>query len=402
VQAAQEGARQMTWNQGGGSGGGGGGGPWGGGKSPWGGGGRGPRPPNLEEIFRRSQDRMRRLLPGGWGSGPSILFVLIAVVVIWGLSGFYRVEPNEEGVVLRFGAFNRVATPGLNYHLPPPIESVLTPKVTDINVIDVGFRPNPGATNARGRAQGSSEVPEESLMLTGDENIVDINFTVFWRIKDAQNYLFKIRNPELTVKAAAESAMREVIGSIAIARAFAEGRGQIETDTQRLLQHILDSYESGIEITQVQLQKVDPPAPVLDAFRDVQSAKIDLNTLVNNAQAYSNDILPRAHGDAVRIVQEAEAYRQQVLLQAQGDAARFLSVYQSYKAAEDVTARRLYIETMESVLKGANKVILDKAASGVVPYLPLPGLHPGSQAAPAPATPAPGGAQSSPAGRSQQ
>jgi len=392
----------MTWNQGGG-GGGSGGGPWGGGKSPWGGGsGRGPQPPNLEEIFRRTQDRVRRLLPGGWGSGRGVVLVLIAVILIWGISGFYRVEPNEEGVVLRFGAFNRVTTPGLNYHLPSPIETVLLPRVTDINVIDIGFRPNPNATNVRGRAQGANEVPEESLMLTGDENIVDINFTVFWRINNAQYYLFKIRNPELTVKAAAESAMREVIGSIAIARAFAEGRGQIETDTQRLLQHILDSYESGIEITQVQLQKVDPPAPVLDAFRDVQSAKIDLNTLVNNAQAYTNDVLPRARGDAARLVQEAEAYRQQVLLQAQGDAARFLSVYQSYKAAEDVTARRLYIETMENVLKSANKIILDKAAAttGVVPYLPLPGLHQNPQAAPG--APAPNGAQPSPAGRSQQ
>jgi len=364
----------MTWNQGGG---GSGGGPWGGGKSPWGGGGRGPRPPNLEEIFRRGQDRMRRLLPGGWGSGAGILFVVLAVIVIWGLSGFYRVEPNEEGVVLRFGAFNRVTTPGLRYHLPAPIEYALTPKVTDINLIDIGFRANPGATTVRGRAQGANEVPEESLMLTGDENIVDINFTVFWRIKNAEEYLFRIRNPALTVKAAAESAMREVIGSTEIARAFAEGRAKIETDTQALAQHILDSYQAGILITLVQLQKVDPPGPVLDAFRDVQSAKIDLNTAVNEAQAYANDVVPRARGDAARIVQQAEAYRQQVVLQSQGDAARFLSVYQSYKAAEDVTARRLYIETMEDILKGANKIILDKAAagSGVVPYLPLPGLH---------------------------
>jgi modulator of FtsH protease HflK len=364
----------MTWNQGGG----GGGGPWGGGRSPWGG-GRGPQPPNLEEIFRRSQDRVRRLLPGGWGSGRGILFVLLAVIVIWGLSGFYRVEPNEEGVVLRFGAFDRVTTPGLRYHLPVPIESALTPKVTDINVIDIGFRPNPGAPTVRGRAQGATEVPEESLMLTGDENIVDINFTVFWRIKNAEEYLFRIRNPALTVKAAAESAMREVIGSTDIARAFAEGRAKIESDTQALAQHILDSYQAGILITQVQLQKVDPPGPVIEAFRDVQSAKIDLNTAINEAQAYANDVVPRARGDAARIVQQGEAYRQQVVLQSQGDAARFLSVYQSYKSAEDVTARRLYIETMEDILKGANKIILDKAAaaSGVVPYLPLPGLHPG-------------------------
>jgi modulator of FtsH protease HflK len=368
----------MSWNQGGG------GGPWGSGQSPWGRGGGGPQPPNLEDVLRRSQDRLRRLLPGGWGSGRGVVFVLAALLVVWGLSGFYRVQPNEEGIVLRFGAFTGKTTPGLRWHLPAPIETALTPRVTDINVIDIGFRGNPDVSNVRGRAQGGSDVPEESLMLTGDENIVDINFAVFWRIKKAEDYLFNIRHPELTVKAAAESAMREVIGSTQIARAFAEGRGKIETDTQALLQRILDSYQSGIEITQVQLLKVDPPAPVIDAFRDVQSAKIDLNRLINEAQAYSNDVVPRARGDASRIVQEAEAYRAQVVFQAQGDAARFLSVYQSYKAAEDITARRLYIETMESLLKTANKIILDKAAaaSGVVPYLPLPGLHPGQQAAP--------------------
>jgi modulator of FtsH protease HflK len=373
----------MSWgNQGGG-------GPWGGGQSPWGRGG-GP-PPDLEEILRRSQARVRRLVPRGWGSGRGALLVVAAVVLLWLVSGFYRVEPNEEGIVLRFGAFNRVTTPGLRYLIPWPVEEVRRPKVTDINVIDIGFRPNPNAASMRGRAQGAAEVPEESLMLTSDENIVDINFTVFWHIKDAQEYLFKIRSPEATVKAAAESAMREVIGSEPIARAFAEDREKIENDTEKLLQDILDSYESGIAITQVQLQKVDPPAPVIDAFRDVQSAKIDLDRTVNEAQAYANKIVPEARGDAAHTVQDAEAYRQRVVLQAQGDAARFLSVYQSYKASEDVTARRLYIETMETILKNANKIILDKGAagSGVLPYLPLPAL--GQAAGAAAAQGAPGG-----------
>jgi modulator of FtsH protease HflK len=363
----------VSWNN---QGGGGGGGPWGGpgGPTPWGGKGR-PKPPQFDEILRRGQDRFRGLLPGGWGRGRWLLVGVAAIVVIWLASGFYRVEPDEQGVVLRFGALNRITEPGLNYHLPGPFESVLLPKVTRVNPIEIGYRLNaPGTYSVA--AAGSQEVPEEALMLTGDENIVDINFTVFWVIKDGTQYLFNIRNPELVVKAAAESAMREVIGHTDIAQAFAEGRGKIKNDTQKLTQEILDSYGSGIAITDLQLQKVDPPGQVIDAFRDVQSAKIDLNTLVNQSQAYRNDIVPRAHGDAARVVQEAEAYRQQVVLKAQGEAARFISVYKSYQAAKDVTTTRLYLETLEAVLKGANKVILDKGAAGagVLPYLPLPAL----------------------------
>lgn len=365
----------MSWNNQGGGGQGGGGGPWGGpgGQSPWGGRGR-PRPPQFDDIIRRGQDRFRGLLPGGWGRGRWLLLGIAAVVVIWLASGFYRVEPDEQGVVLRFGALNRITEPGLNYHLPDPFESVLLPKVTRVNPIEIGFRVN---TASDFQAGENGEVPQESLMLTGDENIVDINFTVFWVIKDATKYLFNIRNPEQVVKAAAESAMREIIGHTNIADAFAEGRGKIKNDTQKLTQQILDSYDAGIEITDLQLQKVDPPAQVISAFRDVQSAKIDLNTLVNQAQAYRNDVVPRAHGDASRIEQEAEAYRQQIVLQAQGEASRFDSVYKAYAAAKDVTTTRLYLDTLQSVLKGANKVILDKGAgSGVLPYLPLPALKP--------------------------
>lgn len=358
----------MSWNQGGG--------PWGGGKSPWGRGGGGMQPPNFEDMLRRGQDRLRRLLPGGSRRGRGILLAVVAVVVLWLASGFYMVEPDEQGIVLRFGAYTYSTTPGLNYHLPAPIETALTPKVTRVNRVEVGYR----TEGARGRGQGGRAVeePEEALMLTGDENIVDINFTVFWVIRNARDYLFNIRDPDATVKAAAESAMREVIGHTQIASAFAEGRGKIETDTQALLQQILDSYQSGVEITQVQLQKVDPPGPVIDAFRDVQSAKIDQQRLINEAQAYSNNVVPVARGDAARLVQEGQAYRQQVVLNAQGDAARFISVYNAYKVAQDVTARRLYIETMESILEHTNKVILDKGAtnSGVVPYLPLPQLAP--------------------------
>jgi membrane protease subunit HflK len=335
-------------------------------------------------LLRRGQRGFRGLLPGGWGRGTYVLIGIAAVVAIWLASGFYRVEPDEQGVVLRFGGFNRITEPGLNYHLPAPIESVFLPKVTRVNPIEIGYRLN--AQSGYRLTSGGDEVPEESLMLTGDENIVDINFAVFWVIKDAKQYLFNIRNPELVVKAAAESAMREVIGHTDIARAFAEGRALIKADTEKLTQEILDSYGSGIAITDLQLQKVDPPGQVIDAFRDVQSAKIDLNTLVNQSQAYRNDIVPRAHGDAARVQQEAEAYRQQVVLQAQGEASRFTSVYKAYAASKDVTTTRLYLETLQSVLKGANKIVLDKGAagSGVLPYLPLPALNAPMAAAPRP------------------
>jgi modulator of FtsH protease HflK len=369
----------MTWNQGGG---GGGGGPWGGGKSPWGGGSRGPQPPNLEEIFRRSQDRIRRLLPGGWGSGRGIIFVLIAIVVIWGLSGIYIVQPDEEGIVLRFGAYNRKATPGANYHGPAPIEHVLTPKVTRANIIEIG-----------GSGRGSDQEPAESRMLTGDENLLDVYFTVQWQIKDAPKYLFNIRNPAETVKAVAESAMREVIGRTEAIRAIVGGQDAVVKEMQDLLQQILDSYESGIQITSINLRRIDLPSQdVIASFTDVQTAKTERDSKVIQARKYLNSVVPQANGDAAQIRQQAEAYRQQIVKAAEGDASRFLAVYQSYKAAEDVTARRLYIETMESILKGANKLVLDKAAagSGVLPYLPLPSLNPKGGA---PAASPPGSAQ---------
>ncbi len=362
----------MPWqNSSGGGNNGGGGGPWGGGggggQSPW---GRGPQGPKLEDLVRRGQDKLRSVLPGGLGSGSGILLIVAAVALLWLGSGFYRVQPDEQGVVLRFGAYNRSSQPGLNYHLPVPIESAMTPKVTRVNRVEVGFRAGDGV----GRGGGNRQVPEEALMLTGDENIVDINFSVLWLVKDATKYLFNIRVPELTVKAAAESAMREVLGRMPIAPALAEGRGRIESDTQKLLQEIMDTYGGGIEITQIQLQKVDPPQQVIDAFRDVQRAKADQVRLSNEADAYRNGMLPAARGEAVRLTQEAEAYRQQVVAQADGDAQRFLSVYTAFKAAEDITQRRLYIETMEQVLKNANKIVIDRGAmgSGVLPYLPLP------------------------------
>jgi membrane protease subunit HflK len=366
----------MSWNQGGG--------PWGsggGGQSPW---GRGPKPPNIEDILRKSQDRLKRLFPrrGGGGAGGIVLIVIAALVAIVLWSSVYTVAPDEQGVVLRFGAYDRTTAPGLNVKLPF-VEEALTPKVTRQNRVEIGFR--------EGSAR-LSDVPAESLMLTGDENIVDIDFVVLWLIKDAKDYLFNVRNPDGTAKAAAESAMREVIGHSQISTILTTGRPKIEAETLELTQQILDSYKSGIEITGVQLQAVNPPAQVLDAFRDVQSAKIDQQRLIAQAQSYANKIVPETQGDAARVLQEAEAYQKQVVLNAQGDAARFLSVYDSYKASEDVTARRLYIETMQDVLQHTTKIILDKGAagSGVLPYLPLPSLQ---AAPPAPSQGAKGGAR---------
>src|SRR6516164_7632704 len=372
-----------------------GGGPWGSGPrggGPWsgnhGGGtprGRGPQPPDFEELLRRGQDRFRRVLPkGGFGGGRRWIFLIpIAVVVLWLASGISTVDSDEVGVVLRFGAYNRTTGPGLSYHLPSPIEWVLKPSVTRVNRTEIGYR------NAEGPRGGATrQVPEEALMLTGDENIVDINFTVFWVIKDAKAYLFNIRAPDATVKSAAESAMREVIGETQIAQALSEGRGKIETDTHGLLQGILNAYGAGIEVTQLQLQKVDPPGPVIDAFRDVQRALADREKLRNQAEAYRNDIVPKARGAAAAIKQEAEAYRQEIIARSQGDADRFTSVYHAFKAAQDVTLQRLYLETMEEVLKNSNKVIFDKSAqggSGVLPYLPLPALGGANGTASAPA-----------------
>jgi membrane protease subunit HflK len=383
----------MFWqSQGGGPWGTGprGGGPWGGGDNGGGpsprGRGRGPQPPDFEELLRRGQDRFRRVMPpGGFGTRRWIGIGALVIIGGWVASGIYTVDPDQVGVVLRFGAYNRTTEPGLNYHLPSPIEKVLKPSVTRVNRTEIGYR---GAEGSGVRGAVTRQVPEEALMLTGDENIVDINFTVFWVIKDAKAYLFNIRGPDATVKSAAESAMREVIGETPIAQALAERRGKIETDTHGLLQGILNAYGAGIEVTQLQLLRVDPPGPVIDAFRDVQRALADRERLRNEAEAYRNDIIPRARGDASRIKQEADAYRQEIVARAQGDADRFNSVYRAFKLAQDVTLERLYLETMEEILKSSHKVIIDKSAeggTGVVPYLPLPALGGGNPAGSAPA-----------------
>ncbi len=353
--------------------------PWG---SPPGGGGnggfrRGPTPPDIDELVKKIQNTINRFIGGGKGGTKPILFGLLILVVIWTLSGLYRVLPDEQGVVLRFGKFVNTTQPGLNYHFPYPIESVLTPKVTKVNRIDIGFRSE--RDSGFGTGGGVADVPEESLMLTGDENIVNIDFSVFWVIKDAGKFLFKIQDPEGTVKAAAETAMREVIARSNIQPILTEGRSVIETDTQLIIQEILDEYNSGIQITQVQTQKADPPDQVIDAFRDVQAARADMERSKNEAEAYANDVIPRARGEAAKILQAAEAYKKEVVAKAEGEASRFISIYNEYAKAKKVTQERMFLETMEQVLADINKIIIDKnSGSGVVPYLPLQELKTGT------------------------
>jgi len=351
------------------------------GGSPWGtppggndnGSGRGPTPPDIEAIIKNFQNKINKILPGGTApGGSSIIIGLIIVGIIWIASGLYRVLPDEQGVVLRFGKFIKTTQPGLNYHLPFPVESVHTPKVTKVNRIDIGFRSEKDTGFTSG---GVADVAEESLMLTGDENIVNIDFSVFWVIKDAGNFLFKIQDPQGTVKAAAETAMREVIAKSQIQPILTEGRAKIEAETEEIIQAILDEYNSGIQITQVQTQKADPPDQVIDAFRDVQAARADMERSKNEAQAYANDVIPRARGEAQKILQAAEAYKKEVVAKAEGEASRFIAIYEEYAKAKGVTQERMYLETMEKVLADINKIIIDKnAGAGVVPYLPLPEL----------------------------
>jgi membrane protease subunit HflK len=339
-----------------------GGGPWGSGgsKGPWGSGPQssGPTPPDLEELLRRSQDKLKDILPGGNLGGRGVLLIVLAAVVVWGFSGFFRVEPDELGVVMRFGKYTRDAKPGLNYHLPYPVETVVTPKVTRVNRIDVGMRlvedSRRGGTQVR-------DVPEESLMLTGDENIVDVDFSIFWLVKTggAGDYLFNIQNPEGTVKAVGESAMREVVGRSEIQAILTGARQATETAVHDLMQKTLDAYGSGIQITQVQMQKVDPPQQVIDSFRDVQAARADLERAQNEGQTYANRVVPEARGRAAQVTQSAEAYREQTVADARGKAARFTKVLDEYKKAPDVTRQRLYLETMERVLRASNKVVVD-------------------------------------------
>jgi len=333
---------------------------------------------SLSDIFR-----MPRL---GWRG----LIAAFAVVFLgWLSTSLYRVQPDEKGVVMRFGQWVDTTEPGLHAHLPYPIETVLLPKVTQVNQIQIGVAPSAGA--------GDPQSGRGGQMLTGDENIVEADCTVFWKIRDPGQFLFKVENPELAVRTAAEGALRDVISRTPIQAAMSTSRQQIADETHALLQKLLDDEQAGVEITQVQMQRVEPPLAVIDAFNDVQRARADQERARNEAEAYANDILPRARGEAEHIRQEAEAYRTQVVNLAHGEADAFLPMLKSYEAAKDVTAWRLYLDSVDEVLKKSSKVIVDtsgKGVSSVMPYLPVTEFKTPSMPAPSssatPAAPTPG------------
>lgn len=364
-----------------------------GGNNPWGQ-NRGPqRPrggsgdPDLDAVLRHAQERFRTVFGGGGqggrggrtgggqpaGSGRLLGGVIVIAALVWLGSGFYRVEPQENAVILTFGKMTDTrAEAGLGYALPWPVQEVQKVDVAFDRRLEIGFRDQTG---------GSGDIPNESLMVTGDENIIDIDFVVLWRIGDAAKYLFEIRDPETTVKKVAESAMREIIGRTAIQKALTEARGQVEIDTKALMQKMLDEYESGIVINSVQLLKVDPPADVVDAFDDVQRARSDLERARNEAETYRNDIVPKARGEAKKMLEEAEAYKQATVSRAKGDADRFTAIQGAYAVSKDVTQKRLYLETMQQVMQKSRKLIVSEGGANILPYLPLDQIKPAAGAA---------------------
>ena len=342
--------------------------PWeSGGNNPWGGGSSGNK--DLENSIKKAKEKFGKFKIGG---PRNISILIIVALIIWLATGFYRVEPDEQGIELLFGKWNQVTTePGLHYFFPTPFGKTMTPKVESIRKINVGYR----SASELGFSSNSSDrnVLEESLMLTGDQNIVDVNFTVLYKIKDAGKFLFKLRNPETTVKDMSESVMREIVGQRDLEFLLTGGRQEVEQVVRSDLQDILDEYESGILVQSIQLQSVNPPALVIDAFDEVQRARQDKEKLVNEANSYMNKIVPNARGDAAKLVQEATAYKEQVIKQAEGVAQNFIDVYNSYKETKYVTRQRIYLETLTEVLEGPNKIILDSTGEGqgVVPYLPI-------------------------------
>ncbi len=377
---SQGGGSGGPWGgSGGGSGGSGGdgGGPWGGnrgngggdGGGSGGGGGRGPQ--DLEDLIKRGQDRMKSMMPRGGLGGLGIAIAIGVALLLWLGTGFYRVNPGEQGLVLRFGAWvnqDNLAEPGLHWHMPYPIETAEIVDVARVRQIDIGI------SNT-----GRSRTDQKLQMLTQDQNILDIGFTVQWRIGNAGFYQFNIRDPEDTVKAVAESAMREVIGQTDIQPALAEGRDEVARQVRELIQSVLDEYRSGIDVSAVNVQDAQPPEEVLDAFEDVQRAQQDQEKVRNQAEAYRNKVVPEARGFARRTVEEANAYKERVIKNAEGEAQAFVEVYNAFRLDPELTQQRLYLETLQSVLGNTDKLILDsKVQEGVIPYLPLNELRPKS------------------------
>lgn len=321
-------------------------------------------PPDIEALIKKFNEWASPLKPNG--NFQVVALILGAIFVVWLLSGIYQVSANEEGVVMRFGAFERTENPGLRYHLPYPIENVILQVVTSQNEIPIGF------TRSGRNENVTITVPEESMMLTQDENVINVEFTVFWRVSDVTKFLFEIRSPENTIKMAAESVMREVIGQNKLQFALTDGRSQIADEVRGRLQSLMDEYNVGVVIPRINLQTVSVPDEVKASFQDVVNARLDQETFQNQAAAHVNNVIPDAKGKAAQILQQAMAYRDQKIAVAQGDADRFKEVLAAYNISRDVTAKRLYLETMEEILGKANKVIMDKSAgNGAIPYFPL-------------------------------
>jgi membrane protease subunit HflK len=327
--------------------------------------GGGRKAPELEQLSREWRARAERFFrnPNGRGVRPgAVAAVAGAAVGLWALSGVYIVQPNEQAVVTRFGAYVRSESPGLKVRLPWPIETAVTVPVTTIRRIDVGGR------------SGSADRAEESLMLTGDENIVDMDFSVTWRVSDADNYLFRTTNPDATVKAVAESAMREVVGRTPLNDVLSSGRARVQLQTEALMQRILDNYRTGVRIEQVQIRAAEPPQQVITSFREVASAGQEAQSFINEANTYRNRVVNEAVGSAAAIRQEAEGYRQSVVSEAEGEAARFNQIVAQYRANPGVTRERLYVETMERVLRDSNKIVIDQGQGGNAPIILPPEL----------------------------
>ncbi len=336
-----------------------------------GGGNGGGEPPDIDDILRKAQEGFREALPGNFGNGGIILVAILGLLALWAASGFYVVNPGEHAVIQRFGAHARSQTAeGLGYHLPSPIETRTIVNVNQQRSMSIGF--------AELRGGQKRNMPEESLMLTSDRNIIDLDLVILWTIKSAEHFLFEIRDQENTIKKVAESAIREVVGQTDMFPIITRDRAIVAARAQEIIQENLDEYNSGVTINQVLIQQAEVHPDVQNAFQDVQSAKQDAEDTQNRSEAYREDILPKARGQAAKLFQQAEAYKESTVARATGDAERFNSVYKAYLSGETVTKQRLYIETMENVLKNAQTIILDNnngKGSGVVPYLPLNELN---------------------------
>ncbi len=348
-------------------------------KDPWSGRGDQKGPPDLEEAIRSIQEKLTKFLggknndpdnddaPSPFSSGASMKslgFLAGGVLVIWGLSGFYIVDEGNHGVETRFGQYINTTQSGLNWHLPSPIERVDIVNVKQQRFIEVGYR-------SGGTEQITGSVPKEALMLTKDENYVDVRLAVQYQVKDAKQFIFNVVNPAITLKQVTESALRGVVGSSAMDFVLTEGRSEIVTLIKKEIQDVMDSYQSGVQVTSVNLQDAQPPEQVQSSFEDAIKAREDQQRLINEAEAYSNDVVPKARGAAARKIQEAEGYKEQVIAQAEGETNRFTKLLAEYSKAPDVTRKRLYIESMEAVLSGTNTVMVDVKGGNNMIYLPL-------------------------------